>query len=365
MPRVCHISPVHALADNRVFLKECQSLRQSGYDVVWVVQADRDQVVDGVQVIALRPVHTLLRRWLVTGPEAFWKACRTRSALYHFHDPEFIPWAILLRLTGSQVVYDIHEDYVSSVSQKSYIPPALRGIAARVAGIAERLGTVGFARVIAERYYEERYPKAIKVLNYPILDAVDKPCRRSAKQLIYTGNVHPYRGAHVHAKIPGLVAGTSVSFIGKCTETLYQTLLRENASHCEQLSFEGVGGVVPYSEISQRYRDGEWLAGLAIFPPNEHLEKKELTKFFEYMQFGIPIIASNFPVWRRLVEENGCGICVDPNDDEAIAAAVTRLRDDPELWQTMSRNGIQTVRQKFSWTSQAESLLSLYERLLR
>lgn len=365
MPRVCHISPVHALADNRVFLKECQSLRHAGYEVVWVVQHDRDEVVDGVQVIALRPVRSLLRRWLVTGAEAFWKAYRTRSALYHFHDPEFIPWALLLRLTGARVVYDIHEDYVSSVSQKSYIPPVLRGVSAHLAGAAERICTAGFARVIAERYYEERFPHAVKVLNYPILDADDTPCRRSSGQLIYTGNVHPYRGAHVHARIPGLVPGTSVSFIGKCTESLHRTLLSENETHREQLSFVGVGGVVPYTEISNRYREGEWLAGLAIFPPNEHLEKKELTKFFEYMQFGIPIIASNFPTWRRLVEENGCGICVDPNDDDAIAAAVTRLRDDPELWRTMSENGMQTVRQKYSWNSQAASLMELYERLLR
>src|SRR5690625_6021755 len=92
-----------------------------------------------------------------------------------------------------------------------------------------------------------------------------------------------------------------------------------------------------------------WLAGIALFPPTEHYMKKELTKFFEYMNAGLPIICSHFPQWKTFIDKYNCGIAVDPYDEDrkstrlnsshvAISYAVfclkkknrskTRLRDD-------------------------------------
>lgn len=365
MPRVCHISPVHALVDNRIFHKQCRSLCDAGYEVYWVVQHERDSVIDGIHVVSLQSSTSRIRRWLLSGWEAFRKALSTKSDVYHFHDPEFIPMALLLRGLGHRVVYDIHEDYVSSISQKSYIPGPLRYVVSRLAGLTERLLSSSFQRVIAERYYEDRFPTAIKVLNYPRLTQDGPRCKRSDQKLLYTGKVHLYRGALEHAKIPGLVAGTTVDYIGRCAPDLHAQIVAANREHADQLQFTGIAEFVPFSEIAKQYQQGAWLAGLAIFPPNEHLDKKELTKFFEYMQYGLPIIASNFPTWRRLVEDNGCGICVDPTSDSEIASAVTRLRDDPALWQSMSDNGFRVVREKFAWDSQEVSLLQMYEAILQ
>lgn len=43
---------------------------------------------------------------------------------------------------------------------------------------------------------------------------------------------------------------------------------------------------------------------------------------FEYMAAGIPVIASNFPLWERIVEDNHCGVCVNPYDINAISNAL-------------------------------------------
>ena len=302
------------------------------------------------------------RRPCKSHEQAFFKALGTKSEVYHFHDPEFIPQALVLRLLGKKVVYDIHEDYVSALSQKFYIPAFIRGGLSRLLGGLESLAAGCFHQVIAERYYANRFPNATPVLNYPRI-ATQQACQRSEHTLLYTGKVHLYRGAKIHAKIPALVPGTSVSFVGRCAVDLHQELERENTSHLDRLSFEGVGENVPFTEILAKYRDGKWLAGLAIFPPNEHLDQKELTKFFEYMTHGLPIIASNFPVWRRLVEENQCGICVDPNDEQAIADAVAQLQSDAALWKSMSENGMRVAREKYSWATQEQTLLRLYESI--
>jgi len=364
MKRVCHISPVHNLADNRIFYRECKSLADAGYEVSWVVQHDADEKIDGVQVVHLKKVKSLWRRWLLTNVEALSKALGTKSHVYHFHDPEFIPAALVLRLLGKQVIYDIHEDYVSAISQKFYIPAPLRIALSKAFGFFETLAGRCFHQVIAERYYAERFPNATKVLNYPRITENSR-CQRSDSNLLYTGKVHLYRGAMNHAKIPQLVPGANVSFVGRCDAKLHQQMLEASGSQADSLSFNGVGENVPFEEILDCYRNGGWLAGLAIFDPNEHLQDKELTKLFEYMSYGLPIIASNFPAWRRLVEDNSCGICVDPSDENAVAAAVETLRDDPLLWQEMSDNGMRVVREKYTWKSQETNILSLYADLFR
>ena len=156
-----------------------------------------------------------------------------------------------------------------------------------------------------------------------------------------------------------MAPGTTVKFIGKCSTKLHRAILAANQAHSDKLSFEGVGYSVPFDEIRQSY-EGNWLAGLAIFPHNEHLERKELTKFFEYMLYGIPVITSDFSTWRSLIEDHQCGICVDPRDEAQIADAIRTLQNDHELWSTMSRNGMECVRKEFSWSSQEEVLLDVY-----
>lgn len=362
MTRVCHISPVHCVPDNRILHRQCRSLQEAGYAVTWIARHHQDEVIDGVKIVAVRPAESRVYRWLFSGWEAFWKALRTKSQIYHFHDPEFMFHALLLRLLGYQVIYDVHENYVSSVSQKPYIPGALRGLTGQLAGFFERLVSSAFHQVLAERYYEERFPKGVKVLNYPRITD-DHRAERSDSVLLYTGNVHLHRGAAIHASLPALVPGIQVKFIGHCPTALHRRLVAASPTRGRGLEFLGVGRNVPYEQILNEYRSGAWLAGLALFAPNHHFEKKELTKFFEYMQYGIPIIASDFPTWQELIEGNGCGICVDPNKESEIVAAIHKLRDDPALWQSMSQNGINAVREKYSWNSQEAALLELYDRL--
>ncbi|MFD2270345.1 glycosyltransferase [Undibacterium arcticum] len=56
---------------------------------------------------------------------------------------------------------------------------------------------------------------------------------------------------------------------------------------------------------------------------------------FEYMAAAIPVIASNIPLWREIVEGNDCGLCVDPYDPAAIANAIDYLALNPDVARRM------------------------------
>ena len=81
---------------------------------------------------------------------------------------------------------------------------------------------------------------------------------------------------------------------------------------------------------------------------------------FEYMAAGIPVVASNFPLWKEIIEENKCGICVEPANVEQISDAVNYLLNNPEEAQRMGANGRKAVEEKYNWNNEAKTLLQLY-----
>jgi Glycosyltransferase Family 4 len=109
--RVCHITTAHPVDDHRILHKECVSLRDAGYDVTLIAPRERGGVVAGIPVVALPgTARNRFERMLRRPPAAYRAALGLDADLYHFHDPEFLPWGVRLARAGKRVVYDAHED---------------------------------------------------------------------------------------------------------------------------------------------------------------------------------------------------------------------------------------------------------------
>ena len=120
-------------------------------------------------------------------------------------------------------------------------------------------------------------------------------------------------------------------------------------------------GRISRREVNELYKSAR--AGLVVYQPAKNHYEAQPVKMFEYMAAGLPVIASNFPYWRRIVEESNCGICVDPQDAKAVREACRKLIHDPELGQLMGQRGRAAVIEKYSWTSEERKLLLLYNDL--
>jgi hypothetical protein len=82
------------------------------------------------------------------------------------------------------------------------------------------------------------------------------------------------------------------------------------------------------------------------------------------MAAGLPVVASDFPLWRQIVEGTGCRLLVDPRDPQAIASAIGWLFTHPDEAAVMGERGRQAVGTTYNWGVEAKRLLSFYERLL-
>lgn len=367
MPSVLHLTTVHDPFDSRIFHRECKTLAKAGYEVALLAPGGKDSIVDGIKVGSLpRSNNRVLRMSLGVG-RTLLKALGRRADLYHFHDPELIPAGLLLRALGKRVIYDIHEDNRTALEEREYLPSPLRALTARLLAWAEESSSRHFHLVLAERYYAERFPCGETVLNYARFPALDenrlaaRP-RAGNPRLIYTGNVKTYRGAHRHTGLLEHLPEAQLFLVGRCDPNLASEL--QACVDPERLHLEGVGGYVPHQRIVSYYLRESWTAGLALFPPSPHTRRKELTKIFEYMAFGIPVLCADFPNLREIVEGAECGICVDPDNLSAAAEAVRYLWNNPEKAERMGKNGREAVRRKYNWDTQADKLLRLYQKIL-
>ncbi len=366
--KIVHMTTVHDPFDIRIFYKQCRSLARMGHSVTLIAAHDRDELVEGVTIKALPAVKGRLRRIFCQVRRAYRLALQEKADIYHFHDPELSVAALALKRKGmKRIVYDVHEDYYSLIKIKGYLPRPLRTIIAAVFCRLERMLTRGFAKVLAEKYYRDSYPDGVTVLNYPAADLLKLPLQKphSEKlQLIYTGNITADRGALAHARTLTYLDQARVYLIGKCDPDFAEELYRVAGSGSDRLTIVGKGRFVPFSEITAFYARGGWTAGLALFPPNDHYVKKELTKFFEYMGAGIPVVCSDFPAWKNLFEQTGAGICVDPLDENKIKEALTFLFSNQDQAQQMGRKGRASVQDQFKWENEALKLERFYGELL-
>ncbi|WP_339213224.1 glycosyltransferase [Ornithinibacillus sp. FSL M8-0202] len=367
--RVVHLTTVHHPYDPRIFHKECKSLAKAGFDVTLIAQeAEEASSTGDINHIKLKKYGSRLKRMILGTIDAYRKAKKLNADVYHFHDPELLPVAWLLKKKNNVVIYDIHEDYITSILQKDYINKPVKKIIAKTYKFMEAFFSRKFELCLAEKYYKDIYPRGRCILNYPTINENVIHHQRVndilESELLYTGNVTHVRGALIHAKIPSIDESIKVHFVGKCSSSVANEMYQVAKDTKDNLVFEGIDKFVQKERIEACYLSKNWLAGIALFPPTEHYMKKELTKFFEYMGAGLPILCSNFPVWKDFMETYQCGIAVDPFNDDEIKQAIHYLKSHPEEVRTMGENGKKAVLESLNWNVEEQKLIGWYKELL-
>ena len=107
----------------------------------------------------------------------------------------------------------------------------------------------------------------------------------------------------------------------------------------------------------------ESLAGVVTFLALPNHVNAQPNKIFEYMAAGIPVIGSNFQLWKEIIENNDCGICVDPTKPKEIAKAIEFIQENPMKAKEMGKRGRKKVLDKYNWQPEGIKLVSVYNNL--
>jgi len=375
--KVCILTSAHSARDVRIFHKEAKALFNAGYKITLIAQHENDISMEGIDIIALPRPKNRFNRMILTTWKIFRIAKKQKADVYHFHDPELIPAGLLLSITGNIVIYDVHENLPGQILSKGWIPKKLRIIASWLmkhieAFAAKRLSAIITTSEKINNRFIKFNSKTITARNYPLLSELSVTSQNdfnkniehkdsSNKTIVSLGGINSARCSNEIVQAVGLLSSDlKIKLIigGACSSnSLFEEIRSLSGWACTSYC-----GQLPRIEAMALLKKS-YIAFIIYSPAPNHYEVRS-NRLFESMAAGVPVITSNFPEWREIIEGNKCGLCVDPLNPSEIAKAIDYILTHPEEAQQMGKNGRRAVQERYNWSIEEKKLLALYEKLL-
>lgn len=359
MKKVCHMTCVHGNRDIRIFIKECTSVAQAGYDVYHVAFGESREE-NGVHVVGLgdKP-RNRAKRLMTAARRVYQRAKALDCDIYHFHDPEMLPYGLKLKRAGKSVIFDTHEDVPAQIKDKGWIPGFLRKTVSACYRAYEtyavkRLDAVIAATPYIGKKFEGRAKRVAVVSNYPRLDDLrfhDTAFEEREAIACYAGGISTMRGEQIMRKAMEQVEGRLI-LAGQHPKIDAEKCGKSEVTYLGQVDREAINNLYASAVV-----------GLVLLLPAHNYVNSQPIKMYEYMAAGIPFVASDFPLWRAVADKWNCGICTEPGNAEEAADAIQLLFGDRQKAKQMGLNGRRAVEEEYNWSVEEKKLVQLYASL--
>lgn len=364
--KICHLTSAHPPYDIRIFHKECVSLAEYGYNVSLICAGAENEIKNGVHILGVKKNNSRFGRMFITVWRVYKKALELDAELYHFHDPELMLVGLLLKQKGKKVIYDVHEDLPRQILGKHWINKYLRkAISYLIENIenivSRRLDYIIVATPFIRKRFLELNNKCVDICNYPITKDEgfgSTNWEDKKNELCYIGLITKNRGI---VNILRAIEDTpyKLNLAGKYSPESLRNELAEMRGWTNVNEFNYVG-----REKIMEILSNSKVGIVTLHPQINYLDSLPI-KMYEYMLAGIPVIASDFPLWKGIIEGNNCGICVNPNDPTAIRGAIDKIFKEEEMAILMGKRGREIVLTKYNWENQKINLISIYQNILK
>jgi len=366
--KVCHLTSAHPENDIRIFHKQCISLYNSDFDVYLVVPNTKEKTSHGIQIKSFQSQKKgRLKRFVNTVNLVYKKALDVDADIYHFHDPELLRIGLKLAKKGKIVIYDAHEDVPKQIMDKHWIPKILRSLISYLfsmyeAYVTKRIsGIISVTENICNRF--KKHNKNVElVANYPLIEESETMnqlnFKKKEKQICYIGGLFPTRGI---AEIVESIENIDVELVlaGTFSPESFKLEL-ERKKGWNKVKYLGHVNREKIMEILKASK----LGLVTLHPTKSYVESLPI-KMFEYMSAGLPVIASDFPEWKTIINETNCGICVNPHNPNQISNAIQTILNNPSKANLMSENGKEAFYKKYNWLIEEKKLIKFYNKLIQ
>jgi len=175
--------------------------------------------------------------------------------------------------------------------------------------------------------------------------------------ICYMGSLYPWKGVDTLILAMKYLTGEKLLVLGGGGRSEELKQLAQDEDVAGRVEF---AGAVPRTVI----RDYLARAKIAVLPnvPSVPSQFSSPLKLFEYMAYGIPIVASDMPVFEEILTHGKNAILFEPGDPLALAGAIKTLLDDPQLASRIARAAREDV-QDYTYDRRAEKMLAVIKAL--
>ncbi len=367
MAKVCHITSAHGVEDVRIFHKECISLAKAGYEVYLVERGDSYEK-NGVRIIGLGEMpSSRFKRMTFGAKRAYKKALLLNCDLYHLHDPELLQYGLKLKRQGKKVVFDSHELTREQIRTKPYLPPFLAKMISFLYSKYENYVLRRLDGVIFPCPVDGRFPlpakRKVYLNNLPRLSELyekyNPECKKEPNTVCTLGSLTYNRGIK-HLILAAEKANCKVYLGGVLSPAEFELEIK-TMKESKRVEFLGYLNREQVQSVYERSQVGvSALLNVGQYASAENLS----TKVYECMAMGLPVIMTEQPYNRKIVNKYEFGICVDPENIDEFAKAIRELLDNPSKAKCLGQNGRRAVKELFNWEKEEEKLFNLYSNIL-
>jgi glycosyltransferase involved in cell wall biosynthesis len=371
--RIAVVTTAHPWGDPRVFERGVASCLEWGMEVhvfgAWPSQPERKgwSLHPNLHIHLLPAAKGRLGRML--GALSVWREVKAQGPFHavHFHDPELIPAMVFLGLLKPDwyLCFDIHEELPLQLESKAYLAPVVRrslGHLARWGWRVIRPLFQGFAAATGPiaAYWPSESTTLVRNFPKSVFGTQAEATPSNGLRILYVGGLSHERGTSdlieairmLLPEFPELMLELVGPVVVKGTveDLIAQAVAEGWCTHIPWL--------VP--EALAKHCLGATIGVAPLRPQPNYLEALP-TKVFEYMAMGIPVVATDLPALRDLVEAPGAGLLAQPTP-EGLAKALRRALSSPQDRARFAEVGKRLYRDHYRWEAERQHLYWHFQR---
>jgi len=357
------LSSGHDVKDDLIFYRYALTLKAYGCRIKIFAKSDNPfEVLEGIQCYGvIKSNWKRIFRFTLGDIKLLSFALINKADIYIICTPDLLLTGFILKyFFRRKVIYNAQENYKVKFLDRDWIPKLLVKLLSKVESY---LGNLMDGIIVTDSISYKNYEieKIIILPNFPQIDDIlseneiihywERKVKNEVLNIVYIGGISKNRGLDIFIKLSEILPDNILIHLwGKFSNDKEEEKISQN----KRIVYHGF---IEHKEIYKELLNYD--IGLCLFEntPAYYYYAENTTKLFEYMKAGIPIIVSNFPGLRKIIEDSQCGFPVDPYDIHGISNLLLEISTNKKVLEKLGINGYHAILERFNWNIYRSKLL--------
>lgn len=372
--RILLISTAYTRYNARTFYLQAKTLAKHGHDVT-ILCSDTlpEEIKDGVRIISIgKRVHDRrFRRLLLSTFLIKKRLFGIQFDAIQIGSPECLPLVKYFHKQGVKlIVFDSRENHSGDIMDKAWIPIVFRPLVTKIYEYFEKKYVKQMSAVIVPTTFMfegfSKFHNNVKmVTNYPPISKMTQDAIGSNDENLNLCFFGGLRSDDLHINVfHALKNVNNVKYNILSNGSQNDNLVLLNLA--TEIGVQDKITILPqvsYEDVPLFLQKNDVGIALRKYTANYGFKRGSLgvIKLFQYFTLGMPVICTDYEEWKIIIDNEKCGIYVNPYDVDAIKQAIIFMQNSVLERKAMGKNARHAFETKYNWETQVNNYLQVFE----